>query len=167
MVQLERRPIFSIHHSESGFDVFMRVVALGKSFPTHGHMRQSDNRGSGKVRFTNRAGSWRIYSMSRKVVDIEEKANSAWVPEVEKERQDNSRRRNFSTSRKVVDVKESCREAASESEIEEKSEHREALQAKIRPTLSRSIKDQEDIHTLDVILVYLVSLIYVLSFIYH
>jgi hypothetical protein len=57
MVRLERRPISGIHHSESGCDVFMRVVALGKSFPTHGHMRQSDNRGSGKVRFTNRAGS--------------------------------------------------------------------------------------------------------------
>ena len=57
MVQLERRPISGIHHSELGCDVFMRVVALGKSFPTHGHMRQSDDRGSGKVRFTNRAGS--------------------------------------------------------------------------------------------------------------
>ena len=50
-------PTFTIHHSESSFDVFMRVVALGKSFPTHGHMRQSDERGLGKVRFTNRAGS--------------------------------------------------------------------------------------------------------------
>ena len=55
MVQLERRPIFGLHHSESGCDVFMKVVALGKSFPTHGHMRQSDERGLGKVRFKNSA----------------------------------------------------------------------------------------------------------------
>ena len=57
MVQLEKRPFFGIHHSESSFDVFIRVVYLGKSFPTHGHMRQSDERGLGKVRFKNRAES--------------------------------------------------------------------------------------------------------------
>ena len=55
MLQLEKTPFFTILRSESSFDVFMRVVALGKSFPTHGHMRQSDNRGSGKVRFKNSA----------------------------------------------------------------------------------------------------------------
>ena len=57
MVQLEKMPFFGIHHSESSSDLFMRFVALGKSFPTHGHMRQSDERGLGKVRFKNRAES--------------------------------------------------------------------------------------------------------------
>ena len=51
------KPFFGIRHSESSFDVFMKVVALEKSFPTHGHMRQSDERGLGKVRFKNRAES--------------------------------------------------------------------------------------------------------------
>ena len=53
----EEKAIFTILRSESSFDVFMRIVALGKSFPTHGHMRQSDERGLGKVRFKNRAES--------------------------------------------------------------------------------------------------------------
>ena len=55
MVQLEKRQFFTILRSESSFDVFMRVVALGKSFRMHGHMRQSDERGLGKVRFKNGA----------------------------------------------------------------------------------------------------------------
>ena len=57
MVQLEKRPFFGIHHSESSFDVFMKVVALKKSFQTHGHMHQSDKRELGKVRFKNRVES--------------------------------------------------------------------------------------------------------------
>ena len=55
MVQLEKMSYFDIHHSESSFDVFMRDVSLEKSFLTHAHMRQYDERGLGKVRFKNGA----------------------------------------------------------------------------------------------------------------
>ena len=51
MVQLENTPLFTIHLFESSSVVVMRVEALEKSFPTHINMRQSEERGLGKVRF--------------------------------------------------------------------------------------------------------------------
>ena len=68
MVQLEKLPLFTIHRFESSSDVFMRVVALEKSFPTHIHMHQSDERGLRKVRFKTEqnAESKQKYSSSTK-----------------------------------------------------------------------------------------------------
>ena len=51
LVQLEKTPLFTIHHFESSSVVFIRVVALKKSIPTHIHMHQSDKSGLRKVRF--------------------------------------------------------------------------------------------------------------------
>ena len=48
---MEKGPDFAFQHFESRSEAFMNLVVLGKSFPTHIHMRQSDERVSGKVRF--------------------------------------------------------------------------------------------------------------------
>ena len=53
----EKEPNFALQHFESRSEAFMNLVVLGKSFPTHIHMRQSDERVSGKVRFKTGAES--------------------------------------------------------------------------------------------------------------
>ena len=55
----EKGPDFALQHFESISEAFINLVVLGKSFPTHIHMRQSDERVSGKVRFKNGAESWK------------------------------------------------------------------------------------------------------------
>ena len=162
MVQLEKRPFFGILRSESSFDVFMRVVALGKSFPTHGHMRQSDERGLGKVHFTNRAGSWTVYSRSRNFLDIEENqldicSRSRARAPVQLE------------TKTQLDIEESCRcrgNMSSNSSVRDRGEVRKRRKILASQDSSNSIKIYQRPKTLDIILVYLFYFIHVLSLCY-
>ena len=76
------------------------------------------NEDSGKCVLRTELGA-EDFTRDRGISSTSRKTNSTYVPEVEHERQDNSRRRLNSTSRKVVDVEESCRVIQSPREKED------------------------------------------------